>query len=198
MNNLLKKPIVDPIPIRYLCDISYDTRNKKIFIMSNEKFFCMEDYRDNVASALGFNITDTVVFDDDSATLIEFKSGKYENISTTQLKDQFIGSKKFFDYTKKYNLKEYYCVVVINVFVYGLKEKINYLKNKSLKKKGSRELVFLEERISEVNNDIRNNGMNPIRVMKSVDFIKKYDIHLCDYDDTCSKKPRKVKCKLKN
>ena len=198
MNNFTEKSFEANIPIKYLCEISYNSTGKKIFIYSSDKFFSLEGYRDELekigALPVQLKIADTVVFGKDTAYLIEFKSGKYDNISSKDLKNQFLASKEFFNYIENHNINKFYCILVIEKFVYGISENI-----KRLMKKHYSSRSFLRERINIVNSDIKNNGMDEIRVLTTVDFIKEFNISLCDVNNTCDNKPsNNLKCKFKD
>ena len=203
MNSFLFKPFSEIIPIKYLCDISYNITDKRIFIHSNDRLFCMEDYRNEMENCgcipKGLNVVDTVIFNEKSASLIEFKSGIYGNISTKLLKDQFIDSKTIISNIRECYIDDFKCIIVIEMFVYHISENLKRLKSNCKKNKPQSTLLFLKERISNINVEIKKNKMHEIEVLFASEFIQKYNINLCDIHNTCVIKPKIIsKCEFKN
>ena len=203
MNSFLCKNYDNIIPIKYLCDISYNITGKRIFIYSSDKFFSVEDYRNVLENRgeipRGLNAVDAVIFNKKSIELIEFKSGKYDNISTKLLKDQFIDSKIILNTLDDINTNDIKCILVVEKFIYHLSENLKRLKNKIRKTKCKSTLSFLKERISNINIEIKKNRMEEIKILFVNDFIQKYDVALCDLNNTCTVKPKNIsKCEFKH
>lgn len=177
----------------YCCVVSLDTTNNKIFIYSNKKIINFEKFKKNCdrldPSFNSYSSADSIIIKEKVLYVVEFKSGKYDNISTNDVKKQFIDTKKILHHFFDLNDNQFKCILVVERFLYSFSENI--------KKLYSDGVHSLKCRFDIIKSCIVPNEFSGASLIQKDDFLTMFNIKLCDCNNKCANQPIEIKfCKF--